>query len=168
MAVFFTIVYIFFLRAIIKNKAASILLTEVLLALFIILSALAPFISELRNILPATMTTRLSMWESAVRLFLRSPLIGSGITGARSFFSINHWFVQTHDTYLQILSETGTIGIVLFFLLMSNTMKRNYDNAIDFFITIVFMIFMIDFESIALQFFLYVVLLCQIGRKEKT
>lgn len=165
-ATFFSMIYIVFLRGIVKNKKTSIFLSKILLIIVIIVSVSAPFVSELGNILPQTMTTRLIMWKSAMNLFCKSPLIGSGIVSARSFFSIKNWFVQTHNTYLQVLSETGLIGMILFYLLMVNTLKRNYNNTTNFFITIAFFIFMVDFETIAMQFFTYVVLLCQVGSEE--
>ncbi len=166
-ATFFAILFIGFLKYIIKNKEKAIQLTKILLILLIIISVATPFISELRNILPQTLTTRLFLWENAVKLFVESPLIGNGITSFRSYLFIDYnWFVQAHNTYVQILSETGIVGIVLFYFLMSNTIKNNYNNVNDFFMTIVFMMFLLTNESIALQFFLYVMLFCQIGRKE--
>ena len=158
----FAIIYILFAKYIIKNKRKIYILSGVLLISMILISIISPFIPILREILPNTLTIRLVMWEDAVRLFAQSPIIGNGITSFRSFFAIEHWFVQSHNTYLQILSETGIVGIILFYLLMINTLKNSLKDSKNFFITIVFIIFMLDFETIALQFIMYIIVLSQI------
>lgn len=164
----FAIIYVIFVKYIIKNKKMINIMNKLLLIVVIIISMSAPFISLLTEILPKTMTIRLIMWEEAMELFARSPIVGSGITSFRSYFSIEHWFVQTHSTYLQIISETGLIGIMLFYLVMTATLKNSMKDTRNFFIVVVFIIFMVNFETIALQFFIFVILLSQINEhKEK-
>lgn len=118
---------------------------------------------EIRTAFPSTITSRLLMWGEAGKLFENSPLIGNGITSFRSYFAINNWYVQSHSTYMQLLSETGLIGLGIFFrIIYNNLSKKNlYNN----FLMIVYLVFSINFETIALQFFVYIIYLMHMENK---
>jgi O-antigen ligase len=66
-----------------------------------------------------TLDTRTSMSLAALLLFVQHPLIGVGLTNFQELMSsVINWNYEgnvAHDTYLQILSENGIIGFVLFF-----------------------------------------------------
>lgn len=126
----------------------------------IAVAIMIPKVPYIKEHMPYTMSTRITMWESASVLFERSPMIGNGITSFRSYFAQDHWYVQVHNTYWQILSELGIIGILLFGLIFYTLLNDRKNRKIDLFITVVFLVFMLDFETIALQFIVYILGLC--------
>lgn len=67
-----------------------------------------------------TVDTRTSMYLAALLLFVQHPLIGVGLTNYQVLMSsVVDWAYDAgnvaHNTYLQILSENGIIGFLLFF-----------------------------------------------------
>ena len=98
-----------------------------------------------------TLTTRFAMWEGAQELFIKSPLIGSGITSFRTFFEISHsnWYVQCHSTFWQVLSETGLIGLFFYSNTLINALDKK-EKLTSYFLVIVFIIWSMTYETIAL------------------
>lgn len=68
---------------------------------------------------------RLEQWRGAYRMFLDYPLLG---VGGRNYYHLAHNYVShprvTHNTYFQILSEEGFVGISIFLTLMVATLFR--------------------------------------------
>jgi O-antigen ligase len=73
----------------------------------------------------STLTRRLFFYEGALRAFFASPFIGNGIGNFTMFLarfrSPDYWIYKSedlvphaHNEYLEILSETGIIGLALF------------------------------------------------------
>lgn len=60
---------------------------------------------------------RVSIWENGWKLFVENPLTGIGIYNFlgynTSIFGDKHYM---HNTYLEVLTESGIIGFVLFFV----------------------------------------------------
>jgi putative inorganic carbon (HCO3(-)) transporter len=76
--------------------------------------------------------SRLDTWEAALRMFVDRPIWGVGFDR----FADNHWDYSTvtardpwdrphvtHNTYLQVLSETGVIGFLPFMMLVFLTLR---------------------------------------------
>lgn len=124
-------------------------------------------IPNINQYMPSTLTTRFSMWNCARKLFLKSPIIGNGITSFRSYFSINHWYVQCHSTYWQILSELGVVGIVLFALIAYKVLKKNQDDKIKYCMILIYLIYAITCETIALQFIIYILYIVGIDNNKR-
>lgn len=68
------------------------------------------------------------MWGLAIELFCKKPLLGVGWFGYREYYSVA-WYhgsifqkLDTHNVYLQLLSETGIIGFMLFVGTMFSTL----------------------------------------------
>lgn len=165
-ACIFAIFYVFVINHFIKNKNIIQILNFSLIVAIISLNFLLPYIGIVSPI-PNTLKTRFSMWNRAYELFIRSPIIGNGITSFRSYYSIMNWYVQCHSTYWQILSETGIIGIILLFIVLKKLLNNSINNKYNCFFIIVFIIFMVDFETIALQFIVYFLILNQIDNNKK-
>lgn len=86
------------------------------------------------TILPAvsqgedTMGLRYALWEAAIRMFKEKPVTGVGIGMYRflvPYYSQDLPFIRgrsiwVHNTYLQILVETGFVGFILFFGMFTN------------------------------------------------
>lgn len=98
-------------------------LSQLLLAASVLLSVGQRF-SELGQVQTSSAGQRLVTWQSAWQSFLESPLIGQG------------WglFPETHNVPLQLLAETGIVGLTGFYLLMgwcALTMLRGWRAASD-------------------------------------
>lgn len=104
-----------------------------------------------------TMSTRLSMWKNAVNLFETSPILGSGITSFRSYFSIQPrgWYVHSHSTVFQLLSETGLLGFILFLIIILYLI--NMSNKYYKYVLSTFLIFSLTTELLHLSIFAFVI-----------
>lgn len=73
--------------------------------------------------LPATWNLRVELWQSGLELFLRRPLLGwaqsPGITILSSGLPLVS--VHAHDWYIETLIETGSVGLIAFWLIMTGT-----------------------------------------------
>lgn len=65
---------------------------------------------------------RLTIWEHSFRAFTDSPIIGSGL-GASSYLSEIATGYESHCNYLDILGDTGVLGMTLFLLLSIKLLK---------------------------------------------
>jgi len=104
-----------------------------LLALFIIVKS--PMLQSTSNILSAMVAgdtqeldssnqNRLMVWNMAIKMYKSSPLIGVGAGQFQVLFEnyipLKYSFLDAfnaHNTYLQILAETGILGLTSFFAL---------------------------------------------------
>jgi len=79
---------------------------------------------------------RLDMWGVAKEMFISSPLIGKGLGSYAFFYSqLGNFYssgmraTHAHNMILQLLSETGLLGTIIFFalifLLLGNSFKYN-------------------------------------------
>jgi probable O-glycosylation ligase (exosortase A-associated) len=68
---------------------------------------------------------RIEQWRGATKMFLDNPIIG---VGGKNYYVLAHKYVEhprvTHNTFFQILSEEGIIGITTFLLLFFITLKK--------------------------------------------
>lgn len=154
LGIIYTIIIKFSKPKLIK-KINIILLTTIICFILVVLN-----LKNLKVFFPSTMTTRFAMWEMATELFKKSVIIGNGITSFRSFFSVDNWYIQAHSTYMQIMCETGLVGIGIFLKIMYNNLNNKKISNV--FLTIVYLIFAINFETIALQFFIYIIYIMNI------
>jgi O-antigen ligase len=69
---------------------------------------------------------RMLSWENGVKLFIQNPLLGIGIHKARDSFYQNTQYphyqsefnqLEVHNTFIQIASETGIVGFIVFLIL---------------------------------------------------
>lgn len=104
-----------------------------------------------------TMSTRLSMWKNAANLFESNFIFGNGITSFRSYFSIQPkgWYVHSHSTVFQLLSEVGLIGFILFLLVIVYLISIS--NKYYKYILLTFLIFSLTTELLHLTVFSFVI-----------
>lgn len=150
-----------------NNDIKKQLKSVVLVFATILISLVVPISPNVIDILPNTLSLRAEMWSSAKTLFEKNPVIGNGITSFRSHFAETRWYVHTHNTYWQVLSETGIIGLILLAGALITILRQRSDDKAVFFITAVFVIFMITYETIALQFIVYFFCLCNLNYERK-
>lgn len=112
---------------------------------------------------------RISLWINALNIFYKYPIFGIGINNTLSY-NLSHGFstVYTHNTYLQILSETGIIGFLLYSVFFYQLLKKSlniYKMNNKYFafvcITICYFVQML-FLSLVIQemFFVYYAIVC--------
>jgi O-antigen ligase len=64
---------------------------------------------------------RYYLWNVALDMWLKSPLLGNGLT---SFYS--RYNSAAHNTYLQILAEGGIVGFGIFISIILQSIKAGY------------------------------------------
>ncbi|MFL0363973.1 O-antigen ligase family protein [Pseudobacillus sp. 179-B 2D1 NHS] len=118
---------------------------------------------------------RFELWSRAWNYFLEHPVVG---IGADNFIEYNkaHYgeSLYTHNTFLQILSESGLIGFSLYFLFLLlvfiQLMNRHLRRA-HLYLLLCFVAFLLQIMSLSLiineVFLLYLAVLSTVLRKEK-
>lgn len=61
----------------------------------------------------ATNNGRLDLWEKVLEVFYRNPIIGIGLNGGNKYLEING-MLNSHNVYLDILTSSGIVGIIIF------------------------------------------------------
>lgn len=104
-----------------------------------------------------TLSTRYNLWQNALDMFYRNCFLPSGVGGFRfyNYYNYYNWMVQTHSTYLQVLTE---LGIVSFFLLLNIAYiaAKNYRGT-SFLILLNYLCFSITSETLYLQYFIFII-----------
>jgi len=75
------------------------------------------------SIAPANDNGRFDIWRHSLELFMESPIFGSGLS---SNFHI--YGKAAHNTYIEVLSETGFIGAILLATFLANMIVRSFKN----------------------------------------
>jgi O-antigen ligase len=111
---------------------------------------------------------RLTLWLNAIETFKKFPLFGIGINSSLNYNLINYGtFNYVHNTYLEVLSETGIIGFYFYFLFLFGLIKSSFfiykqkkENGYLLFV-LISLLFQMFFLSVLLSefFFLVVVLI---------
>ena len=79
-----------------------------------------------------------------------------GLTSFRSFYDTNGgWYVQSHSTIFQLMSEQGLIGLLLFALIFIIIMKQS--GSYKQYLCFVFLIFSLTSELVYLSIFPFIV-----------
>jgi putative inorganic carbon (hco3(-)) transporter len=97
------------------------------------------FFERLTEIDDFTTVSRLAIWGSAVTVFTRSPLIGTGYGNLRALLGgllslPDGWTGDAHNLYLELLAETGLAGFIAFALLIGaalGTALKEYSSSSD-------------------------------------
>lgn len=89
--------------------------TTLILCIGMFIIPFAVVLGNIMNVNMSTLSIRFDMWQNAIDLFLKNPIIGSGLTSVRSYFASveGGWYVQCHNTFLALMSDTGIIPIAL-------------------------------------------------------
>jgi len=74
-----------------------------------------------RNILETGGTGRFDLWAQAFRMWSTSPAFGHGLESY-----IGRYGMVTHNTYFQLLAETGIIGFALYSFMLFIVLKSLY------------------------------------------
>lgn len=139
LAVFLVAVNRFFIGAIAKELALLGIIGGTLLAAF-----------EKIQVPTETLHTRVLLWRSPVQWFSQSPIIGNGLTAARSANIDQDWYVQIHSTVVQTFVELGIIGLLLYYLAVRRTLMSGSSAVV--FITGAYLGTMLTYETMSHAF----------------
>ena len=94
--------------------------------------SMADFLIRKDSLLGSSFVGRLEFWRVAFDLFKNRTLTGYGLGTYFSAYYLeyggNQWYSRfAHNHYLQILSETGIIGLILFFIFLVVSFKAIYN-----------------------------------------
>lgn len=158
------LLYVLFVRKIQMRGKTKLLINNGILVSILVVSFTVPFLGGILDTLPATLTQRFIMWRKAGELFVNSPIVGNGLTSFRSFFTMDgYWYVQAHSTYWQIISEMGVIGMFLYYRIAIRALNMSINRPINYFLVLVFIIWIATCESIALPMSVFVYYLFLFG-----
>ncbi len=85
----------------------------------------------------SSIQVRIAIWRSALKMISDAPILGHGIGTFMIIFpryrfayhhtdGIGHNTYHAHSEYLEILSETGTIGIIVFIVFMALCLRSGF------------------------------------------
>lgn len=81
------------------------------------IDVLSPITNRFENIGSDSGSGRLDIWSKAIITFLDNPFWGVGLNGIRSY-NLEHYGAKfnvfTHNSYLEVLVESGIFGFILF------------------------------------------------------
>jgi O-antigen ligase len=97
------------------------------------------FFQRLAEIDDSTAVSRLAIWGAAFSVFARAPVLGAGFGNLRTTLGgllglPESWAGDAHNLYLELLAETGIVGLVLFLFLIAVALRaalRQYRNSRD-------------------------------------
>ena len=127
-----------FIYFIVNNNFKSffkyfLLCTLIILIIFIV-SKFVPSVNNtilrfVENEGDQSFSGRTVLYEKAIELFKRNPIIGNGWLSFRNYFSYNARYYSmanvsfdTHNIYLQLLCETGILGLLFFGAVMFSSL----------------------------------------------
>lgn len=161
------LICLFILKKINNEKIYKYALITIILGIFI-----TPFLMYWLNIFGnlSTMELRYYMWKSAISLFLKSPIIGSGISSARGYLSIvGNWYIHCHSTIMQLISEQGLISLILYGMIIYNIISQKKPFLT--FIVLLYVAWGVTYETLYLNFTIlffaiYPILVIKDGKSE--
>lgn len=125
------------------------------LTLMIVGGVLFVSIFDLLMSLP-TVSTRFSMWRSALLEFSGSPIIGNGISSVRSnFLYRGGWYVQPHNSFIAILVDHGVLGFGFYVALIILAFRT--ESLLYKYLLVVFVVFSFTQELFVFQYPYFVI-----------
>jgi len=91
----------------------------------ILLAGSYQFLNYIGFLDPTALTNRAAIWQTTVTLFRESPAFGLGWNWeSRAIDSqlLNVWATSAHNAILDVSISTGTVGLILFFLLLAKAL----------------------------------------------
>jgi O-antigen ligase len=84
-----------------------------------------------------SVSERFKLWDAAIRAFFDNPLTGFGLGDNRGIFDYyyNPWnpgLLTVHNTYLQVLIETGIFGLLALVFFLSQVLKLFWNAQLKF------------------------------------
>jgi O-antigen ligase len=96
------------------RRFLKLTLLGVPIILFLAVSGFAEEILSKRLLHLNTGSGRWAVWDTAIQTFMANPILGIGAYGFREISLKLHETMNAHNTFLEILVESGTVGIAFF------------------------------------------------------
>ena len=135
--VFFAMSKLYGVRKVITNFRLQIMISAILFFSIIIFRVQNLFAFLIVGILgkSLTFTGRTRIWDKALILFNKSPVYGIGVLSTEGNRSYLSGAAHCHNYYLQILYQSGLIGMICFMAIMFlliKPKKNSYDGIIKY------------------------------------
>ncbi len=122
-----------------KSKKLLIIFLIIILILPLILpvSLTSRFFKTYQDFVTGDYEQRIYIWESAYEIFKRNPIFGIGIGQFRENYKTylspeapiqNRIFSHTHNIFIQIITELGIVGFLIFIYLLILLIKIIYNS----------------------------------------
>lgn len=112
-----------------NKNSRPLILSSVFLILFIVaLFFASPLRERLLFIFKGGDASRLGTWKTALTMFKESPLLGKGIGTYMNYlprYTDVRSYQYAHNSYLQLLVETGILGLIAFLLILIQWLKNS-------------------------------------------
>ena len=155
-----------FLVSIFFAGVASVILWSFLLNYGI--DIFAPITDRFTSIEEDSGSGRLDLWRCALDAFYNNPIFGIGLNGIRSY-NVDHFGSQfdnyTHNSYLEVLAESGIVGFCLFILMFAFAfhdalaIAKSNRNLVFILATLISILLQMCFISVQHNEFIYFVLI---------
>ena len=137
----------------VKNRKYIIYLT-----CFIVPPLILIFFDKISNIiLTINFNGRVEFWNILMNAFYKSPIIGNGFSSAKTIlYNAFNTSVGSCNAYLNILTESGIVGALLFSVILLLLMKKlsslsltiKYDNSNSLIVSIIIILFVLLYYGI--------------------
>ena len=111
-----------------QRKASAKIKASVFIAFVLAIAALVTLapkasldraFSSGKSISSGTLNYRTVIWDASIQSWKETPLVGTGLGGLRTALSKSHVnYAGAHSVYVEVLTETGVIGMLLYLLLL--------------------------------------------------
>lgn len=95
-----------------------------------------------------TFTGRTLVWDLSYLIILQSPIIGHGVQEGHGLIHIFNTFVYSHNGVLEVLLQTGVIGLVLYvipFVMAAKRLYRHREHFLAGIVSVTLFSFMVEF-----------------------
>ncbi len=107
-----------------KYYLIFIILLNILLVVFHVQDLFSNFIMNVLH-KDVTLSARTLIWDNAIDLFKGNFLIGVGVQPDAYFRRIFYGVTHTHNLFLNIMVTSGTIGLIIYFIMFGMIQKSN-------------------------------------------
>lgn len=106
------------------SKKVLIVLIVLVLGMFLIYffsSTFSDHWDRMSDFTDTTGNSRISLWKRSLKAWRTHPILGVGLNGIYRLYG-----TATHNTYLEVLCETGIIGFILFISFIFKIVQKCY------------------------------------------
>jgi len=117
------------LRPALRSRRGKMVFGIVTSVIIVWAALFGPGMWERVRLIPGHLSTRTTIWRTALRMFYDSPVVGKGPGAFRIYFAdfrprdyashaVSSLTLRAHSEYLEVLSEAGMLGMLAFVLFL--------------------------------------------------